>query len=76
MVLATRSPCLCRPCRHGRPNRAELIAGGPRIYPTDPEYLARLGRYIVRVPMPSKDVRLTSEGQVRITTLMASQKQG
>ena len=44
------------------------VHAGPRIYPTDPEYLARLGRYIVRVPMPSKDVRLTSEGQVRVTT--------
>ena len=44
------------------------VHAGPRIHPTDPEYLARLGRYIVRVPMPSKDVRLTSEGQVRVAT--------
>jgi len=44
------------------------VHAGPRICPTDPEYLARLGRYIVRVPMPSKDVRLTHEGQVRVTT--------
>ena len=44
------------------------MPAGPRIYPTDPEHLERLGRYIVRVPMPSKDVRLRSEGQVRVAT--------
>lgn len=44
------------------------VHAGPRIYPTEPEHLERLGRYIVRVPMPQKDVRLTSEGQVRVAT--------
>ena len=40
---------------------------GPRLYPTDPESFERLGRYVVRVPMPQKDVRLTPEGQVHVT---------
>ena len=44
------------------------VYAGPRIYPTEPEHLERLGRYIVRVPMPQKDVRLTPEGQVRVAT--------
>ena len=44
------------------------VHAGPRIYPTDSEQLERLGRYIVRAPMPSKDVRLTSAGKVHVAT--------
>jgi len=39
---------------------------GPRVHPDDPEHFERLARYIARVPMPQKDVRLTGEGQVRV----------
>jgi hypothetical protein len=42
------------------------VHAGPRVYPTDPEHFERLARYVVRVPMPQKDVRLTAEGQVRV----------
>ncbi len=42
------------------------VYAGPRVHPTDPEHLERLARYIVRVPMPQKDVRLTHEGRVRV----------
>lgn len=45
-----------------------LLNAGPRLYPTDPASFERLGRYVVRVPMPNKDVRLTPEGQVHVTT--------
>ena len=44
------------------------VHAGPRLYPTDPKSFERLGRYVVRVPMPQKDVRLTPEGQVQVTT--------
>ena len=44
------------------------VHAGSRIYPTEPEHLERLGRYIVRVPMPQKDVRLTRAGKVRVAT--------
>ena len=40
---------------------------GPRIHPSDPEHFERLARYVVRVPMPHKDVRLTGAGQVRVS---------
>ena len=39
------------------------VHAGPRIYPTDAEHLERLGRTIVRVPMPSKDVGLDLRGE-------------
>jgi hypothetical protein len=44
------------------------VHAGPRIYPWEAGHLARLGRYIARVPMPQKEVRLTEAGKVRIST--------
>jgi hypothetical protein len=40
---------------------------GPRVHPSDPEPFERLARYIVRVPMPQKDVRLTGAGRVQVS---------
>jgi hypothetical protein len=42
------------------PHTIVSVHAGPRVYPMWPEHL---GRYIVRMPMPSKDVRLTEEGK-------------
>jgi len=44
------------------------VHAGPRIYPEDGGHFEHLARYVVRVPMPSKDVRLTAEGQVQVIT--------
>ncbi len=44
------------------------VHAGPRLYPWEAGHLARLGRYIARVPMPQKEVRLTEAGKVRILT--------
>jgi hypothetical protein len=36
------------------------VHAGPRIYPEDAGHFEHLARYVVRVPMPSQEVRLTA----------------